>query len=173
MLVTVCVCVLLGKWRLIYIVYCILFWSVEKRINRVYVFWNRTLLWVVIYFVCVNFRKFIQFLMFRKPVSVACQLLAVQCLLPLLQSVLIEQLTVSGRQLILLTSVHVSDSVCVYMCVCVLLGKWRLIYIVYCILFLNVEKWIESMYFETEHSPAATVVSVIVGGCCWDFPVTR
>ena len=41
---------------------------------------EQPLLWVVIYFVCVNFRKFIQFLMFRKPVSVACLLLAVQCL---------------------------------------------------------------------------------------------
>ena len=29
---------------------------------------------------------------------------------------------------------------------------------------------IECMYFETEHRPAATVVSVIVGGCCRDFP---
>jgi len=31
--------------------------------------------------VCVNFRKFIQFLMFRKPVFVACLLSAAACLL--------------------------------------------------------------------------------------------
>jgi hypothetical protein len=77
--------------------------------------------------------------MSRKPVSVACLLsaacllLAVRCLCCLLSGayaavtppdavvvaarVLIEQLTVSDRQLILLTGVHVSDSVCV------LLGK--------------------------------------------------
>jgi len=45
--------------------------------------------------VCVNFQKFIQFLMFRKPVSVACLLSVARV----------------NRQLIL-TSVHVSDSVC-------------------------------------------------------------
>ena len=64
--------------------------------------------------------------------SAACLLLAVRCLCCLLSGacaaatppvvvvaarVLIEQITVSDRQLILLTSVHVSDSVCV------LLGK--------------------------------------------------
>jgi len=42
---------------------------------------EQPLLWIVIYFVCVNFRKFIQFLMFRKPVSVACLLSAAACLL--------------------------------------------------------------------------------------------
>jgi len=60
--------------------------------------------------------------------SAACLLLAVRCLCSLLSGacaaatppvavvvaarVLIEQLTVSDRQLILLTIVHVSDSVC-------------------------------------------------------------
>jgi hypothetical protein len=33
---------------------------------------EQPLLWVVIYFVCVNFRKFIQSLMSSKPVSAAC-----------------------------------------------------------------------------------------------------
>ena len=80
-----------------------------------------------IFCVCVNFRKFIQSLMFSKPVSAACLccLLSGACaaatppVAVAAARVLIEQLTVSDRQLILLTSVHVTDSVCV----CVLLGK--------------------------------------------------
>ena len=69
--------------------------------------------------------------MFRKPVSVACLLLAVQCLLPLLLPVLIEQLTVSDRQLILLTSVHVSDSVCVCTVTEVKVNLYCILYIVF------------------------------------------
>ena len=66
--------------------------------------------------------------MSSKPVSAACLLLAVYCcLLPAAAACcllpLIEQLTVSDRQLILLKSLYVSDSACV------LLGKWRLIYL--------------------------------------------
>jgi len=46
---------------------------------------------------------------------------AAACRLPVFAASVLQQLTVSDRQLILLTSVHVSDSVCV------LLGKWKLI----------------------------------------------